>query len=156
MSALFEYDMCLLMSPRREEDWDQDIAFNKSDSSVYAVTKMGSIEEFTMRCKEYVDQSQPMEQNDDDMEGVVEENENDGIDDVMEEYSEYKRLSHVIRHSIASYFKDEMIAVKPDIRDYRTLKVLQKLVNESVNVPNNQKKVRIVKIPGITCSPFSQ
>ncbi|KAG2214679.1 hypothetical protein INT45_010952 [Circinella minor] len=202
MSALFEYDMCLLMSPRREEDWDQDIAFNTSDSSVYAVTKMGSIEEFTMRCKEYADQSQPMEQNDDDMEGVVEENENDGMDDVMEEHSEYKRPSHVIRHSIASYFKDKMmlaihnkvnwkrfrwglfertiirsesdgeervhyrnkthgvdivgfdfgvdhlVAVKPDILDNRTLKVLQKLVDKSVNVPNNQKKVRIVKIPG--------
>ncbi|KAI9243301.1 hypothetical protein BDA99DRAFT_530687 [Phascolomyces articulosus] len=51
MTKLFDFDITLLISPQREEDWQAEVARSTTKSSDYSIRKMGGIDEFVKGCK---------------------------------------------------------------------------------------------------------
>ncbi|KAI8147760.1 hypothetical protein BJV82DRAFT_593259 [Fennellomyces sp. T-0311] len=88
MSTMFEYDACLLVSPRRQDDWDAEAVVSSTESANYALSKMGGITAFSGFCKEYE-------------EGVIEAGKQSRKESAL------KRKEHRTRHDIAEYFKKE-------------------------------------------------
>ncbi|KAI8144986.1 hypothetical protein BJV82DRAFT_604425 [Fennellomyces sp. T-0311] len=162
MSTMFEYDACLLVSPRRQDDWDAEAVVSSTESTNYALSKMGGITAFSRFCK------------------VIEPGKQ------SRKESAFKRKEHHTRHDIAEYFKKELsgllnkppmakfgwggfkrtdiqdlvgfnyktdVAMKPDdfkVHNPEAYKQFHSAVIESINIAEPQlKKVKLIHSEGI-------
>ncbi|KAI8138649.1 hypothetical protein BJV82DRAFT_629982 [Fennellomyces sp. T-0311] len=83
-TIMVEYDACLLVSSRRQDNWDAEAVVSSTESANYALSKMGEITAFSGFCK------------------VIEAGKQSRKESAL------KRKEHRTRHDIAEYFKMEL------------------------------------------------